>query len=179
MSGSQVRATMEFLSPIIGLVLNVLVQILIYRSFGRFGLLRSVFLGFFAGFVATLVVSVWVSHVFLLPSRDIVSFTVMDIMTYVSLGYCYFHFINLGETARRIRIVREIKESGSGLSMDEIIARYGARDIVDIRLGRLLKKGQIILRDGRYYIGRPSMLTMSRAIIFMKWLLLRKTSEFE
>ena len=27
------------------------------------------------------------------------------------LGYCYFHFVNLGETARRVRIVRELWQS--------------------------------------------------------------------
>jgi hypothetical protein len=170
---------MEFLSPVIGLLVNVTVQVLVYRSFGAFGLLRSVVLGFFAGLAATLAVDAGFLRDPLMPLRDAACFALMDFLTYASLGYCYFHFINLGETARRIRIVREIKESGSGLSINEIIERYGARHVVDIRLGRLLKKGQVVLKDGRYFVGRPSMLVMSRTIVFMKLMLLGKKSEFE
>lgn len=170
---------MEFLTPVIGLITNVIVQIAIYRSFGGLGLLKSVFLGFFLGFVATLAIDAWVFYDARAPFTDLLSLALMDLITYTSLGYCYFHFINLGETARRIRIVREIQESPEGLSMEEIVARYGARHVVDIRLGRLLKKGQIIYRDGRYHIGQPSMLLMSKAIISMKVMLLGKRSEFE
>jgi len=170
---------MEFLTPVIGLIISVIVQIVIYRFFGSLGLLKSVFQGFFLGFVATLVIDIMILHDAQMPLMDVLSLGLMDLVTYTSLGYCYFHFINLGETARRIRIVREIQESPGGLSMEEIVARYGARHVVDIRLGRLLKKGQIIYRDGRYHIGQPSMLLMSRAIISMKVVLLGKKSEFE
>lgn len=170
---------MEFLTPVVGLIVNVAVQIAVYRYLGGVGLLRSVFLGFLLGLIATLAIDTAVFHDSVLPLSYALSLAVMDMMTFGCLGYCYFHFINLGETARRIRIVREIQESREGLSMDEIIARYGARHVVDIRLARLLKKGQIIERSGRYYIGQPSMLIMSRMIVFMKSLLLGRKSEFE
>jgi hypothetical protein len=100
-------------------------------------------------------------------------------MTYIALGYCYFHFINLGETARRIRIVRELWESEDGLSMDELLKRYNASEIINVRLQRMMSKKQIVFRDGRYYIGKPIMLYISKAIVMMKLILLGRRGEFE
>ena len=91
--------------------------------------------------------------------------------------YCYFHFVNLGETARRIRILTELWESGDGLSRNEILERYDASHIVNVRLQRMINKKQIIVENGRYYIGKPIMLYMARAIVMMKLVLLRRRSE--
>ena len=87
----------------------------------------------------------------------------------------YFHFINLGETARRVRIVRELWEAQIELSMNELIQRYNASEIIDVRLQRMIQNKQIIERDGKYCIGKPVMLGMAKIIILMKQILLGKT----
>ena len=97
----------------------------------------------------------------------------------MSLEYCYFNFINLGETARRIRILRELYDSKKGLSMAEILERYNAKNIVEKRLSRLINHGQIIDKNDKYYIGNPIMLLIARIIVTMKLILLGKKSEFE
>ena len=94
------------------------------------------------------------------------------------MGYCYFNYINLGETARRIRILREIYDSKEGLSMEEILKRYNAKEIIERRIKRLLKNRQIIYKDGKYYIGKPIMLVIAKIIVIMKVILLGKKSEF-
>ena len=48
-------------------------------------------------------------------------------MTYGVLSFGYFHFINLGETARRIRIIREIDAAGRPLTREVILDRYTPR----------------------------------------------------
>ncbi len=103
----------------------------------------------------------------------------INIVSYSALGYCYFHFVNLGETARRIRLLRELSESNAGLSMDEILQRYNAKEIIENRLNRLLKSGQVIHKDNRYYIGKPVMLFMSKMVVFAKRFILGKSSEFD
>jgi hypothetical protein len=58
----------------------------------------------------------------------------------MALGYCFFHFINLGETACRIRILIELSESDYGLSRNEILERYDASYVVNVRLQRMINK---------------------------------------
>ena len=103
----------------------------------------------------------------------------MVMVTYFALGYCYFHFINLGETARRIRILRELQESKNGLTLEGILKRYNALAIINVRLQRMISNKQIVLQAGRYYIGSPLMLYMAKTLIFFKWVLLRRRSELQ
>ncbi len=166
---------MEIPTPIIGLILNVVVQIAIFRSFDRFGLLRSVFLGFFLGLIVVLAISARVIYYDVrMPLKDAVPFVLMDLITYASLGYCYFHFINLGETARRIRILIELHDSHEGLTMDGILERYNAKEVLKKRINRLTNNRQLIYTDGKYGIGNPIMLFIANIIMMMKIILLGK-----
>jgi hypothetical protein len=156
--------TLSALLPVFGLLINVLVQVAVLRARGS--LLRSVLAGFAAGLVPVVYFSGLTAR---LPA---------DILCYGAFGYCYFHFINLGETARRIRLVREIYASSEGLSEAEILQLYNSREILAVRMARLLSSGQIVLRDGRYFTGRPAILLMAKAIAFLKLLIIGKKSEF-
>lgn len=68
-------------------------------------------------------------------------------IVYSALACIYFHFFNMSETARRIKILYEIYQSGS-LSRDQILSLYKTSTIIEIRLKRLLDTHQLILRDG-------------------------------
>ena len=94
-------------------------------------------------------------------------------------GYCYFHFINLGETARRVRIAIELWESEIGLSMDELIKRYSASDIINYRLQRMINNEQIVDRNGAYHIGKATMLWMAKLLVMMKLIFLGKNTSLE
>ncbi len=162
---------LEVLTPVIALLANVLSQVVFFRLFCRAGLLVSIFLGFIAGCLLIVLFdliydkSAWVFLIHLL--------------TYGCLGYCYFHFINLGETGRRIRILRELKDAPDGLTLKEFLARYNAKEIIERRLSRLVATGQIVIRDGRFYIGKPVVLAMARILVGFKLLVLGKGSEFD
>jgi len=158
-------------SPIIALVINIISQVCIFRYVQRIGLLRSLFTAFGLGAGCLLFIELWSSSETILsrPSNIFI-----DIIIYSALSYCYFHFINLGETARRIRILRELYDSKEGLSMEGVIERYNAQMIIDVRLERLLKTNQIILRNGKYYIGNPIMLIIAKVITKLKIMILRK-----
>jgi hypothetical protein len=101
-------------------------------------------------------------------------------LAYLALAYWYiFGFYNLGESARRIRLLIELEAAGSrGLSRTELLAAYNARMIVQTRLGRMLTSGQIVERDGRYVIGRPLMLYGAKALVLLKLAFLGAPSEF-
>lgn len=169
---------MHIISPVAGLAANVAVQLSCSRLLPRWSLLRSVIVGFAIGFACTIVIDSTLFRISLQPMPRIAGVFTTNILTYIALGYCYFHFVNLGETARRIRILKEIRESENGLTMEEILSRYNAAAILRYRLDRLLRKGQIIYRDGRYFLGKPTMLFMARIILLMKQIVTGKRSEF-
>ena len=157
--------------PIIALLANIAGQVLLFRFFFRSKLLISIFIAFFLGF--------FIFFCFDFFNKRSFSVFLVHLLTYGSFSYCYFHFINLGETARRIRILRELRDSSNGLSLSEILKNYNANEIIDCRLSRLIKSQQVIFKNNRYYIGRPMMYLIARILVALKYLLLGKGSEFD
>lgn len=145
----------------------------------QIGLLKSIFLGFLTGAFIIIFGEIYTVFTASLPLRDFISILIVNVITYSALGYCYFHFINLGETARRIRILREIYDSNDGLTVQEILNEYNAKQMIDVRLSRFLNNGQVLHKNGRYYVGNPTMLLIAKIIVGMKSILLGKKSEFE
>lgn len=169
------ESAIHFLIPVLGLAVNVIVQLLSVRLISNLGILRSVFVGFAVGGLSLLSAEIYLSG----GGRDNLPYIIANMISYGALGYCYFHFINLGITARRIRILRELYASEGGLTLNELLKQYNAGDMISKRLDRLLGSGQIVCRDDRYHIGKPVMLLMSRAIVAMKLIILGKRSEFD
>ena len=141
--------------PFMALAVNISFQILVFRLFPKIGLLWSLFLGFICGFLAICVIG--------FDAKSII-----NIVIYILLGYCYFHFVNMGQTARRIRILTELKDIPEGLSLRQILERYNSEDIIERRLNRLIDHGQVTQRNGRYYIGNPLMLIIARFLVAIK-----------
>lgn len=168
----------QVLNPIIALILNVLFQVLGFRYVIRSSLLKSLFLGFFFGFIVLISLEFY-AFVGENSGKDCLYIAMVNVITYSALAYCYFHFVNLGETARRIRIVRELYKSKNGLSMKELLAIYNARKMVEMRISRLLNSGQIICKNNKYYVGKPVILFIAKVIIIMKIIILGKKSEFD
>ncbi|MFA5160858.1 MAG: hypothetical protein WC421_01305 [Elusimicrobiales bacterium] len=153
----------EALLPLVALAINAgLTAAMVERRVSP--LLQAVFMGFTAGFSALLLAEI--------ACGGAIADIAADCATYCALSYCHFHFINLGETARRIRILRELAENPGGLSPSEILARYNARSIVEARLARLARSGQIRMDGMRYKSDGMSVLLMARALDFVKKLLL-------
>ena len=159
---------LQVISPVIGLAINVFVQILLFKYSSKYKLLRSISSGFIAGMLALCAIECYIILRQATPSWSMASIFTVNLITYCCLGYCYFHFINLGETARRIRLLRDLYDAPGGLREEDLLSRYNAREVVNIRLTRLLSNNQIILRDSKYYIASPVMLLISKAVFFMK-----------
>ncbi len=160
--------------PILGLLVNTLVQILACRLIKSLGLLKSVVAGFVIGFATVMACGIAWYQTAMPDAMELMGQSALNLLTYVALGYCYFHFINLGETARRIRILRELLESKGGLTQEAILERYNAADIVSARLQRMVRNRQIILHDGRFYIRKSVLLYMGKTINGLKRVLLRR-----
>jgi len=160
------QGCLDFLAPIAGLLGNCLLHIFFFRSFLRGRMFLSLVSGFLAGVSCIIFFSIAANVGF--------QVTVENLLTYILLSYCYFHFVNLGETARRVRLLRELKVSGCGLTLEEIRSRYNADEILSRRLDRLIKNGQVVLKEERYFIAKPIMLSIAKTIVFLKRLLLKR-----
>ena len=159
----------NILIPVIGIFTNITAQIFSYKKLPGKKLLKSEYSGFLCGAV---VLSVCEAFAYKKPAADWLSLICVNLIIYLCLSYCYFHFINMGETARRIRLLREFDEAPAGLNREDMLKRYNAQEIINIRMSRLMHNGQIILRDGRYYVGSLAMLLISKAIVLMKLVVL-------
>lgn len=159
----------EIIIPIVGLAVNVIVQILSFRYFVRQSLMRSIIFGFISGLCGVILLAAGIPAGIKSGFWDVM---ILHVLSYIALGYCYFHFINLGETALRIRIMRELREAPQGLSLDELLARYGTKEIIDRRISRLQRNGQIIAKGNKYYLRSPTMLIMAKSILALRYILL-------
>lgn len=165
---------LHMLSPIVSLAVNVFIQVVCFKYIKAIGLLKSVFAGFIAGFL-----TVGVPELFLLIkspalSWDVIGGAIASLLTYFCFGYCYFHFINMGETARRVRILTELNEIRDGLTMDEVLGRYDSSVIIDKRLARLINNGQVLFKNNRYYANSSPMVFIAKVIDSMKLVIMGK-----
>lgn len=143
---------------------NVVVHVLCFRIFPKAGQYLSQLAGFVAA-LAFVVIAGWpvtVGHI---------GSWLAELCIYFCFSYSYFCLNNMGETSRRVRLAIELSRAPQGLTRDELLARYSAREIVDRRLGRLLKSGQIREQEGRYVLGNQSVLTMARIVGLFKLIL--------
>ena len=104
---------------------------------------------------------------------------IANIIIYCCLGYCYFHFVNLSVTARRIRLLRLIYSHDKGLTYPEILRMYNGKKMIDNRIERLIGSGQIKKNGNRYFIANPTMLLISKIILLLKLIVIGKRSEFD
>ena len=81
----------------------------------------------------------------------------------------------MGETARRIRILQEIGETENGITLEELIARYNAEYMLQIRIARLVHSRQIKLVDGKYQIDRKIMLFICNLMSHLRSLLIHSS----
>lgn len=92
-------------------------------------------------------------------------------LTYAALGFCYFNFVNLNVTSLRIRLLRELLERHpQGVARGEIFTKYGAEQILSVRLERLTRSGHFVHQENRYYTGKRSILFIARIIDVLTWI---------
>lgn len=148
--------------PVAGLITCVLVHIGLSRT-ARLSRPRAGLAGFLAGLGAVVLPAVLLGQ---LPVTELALLLVAWVLTYVCLAYCYiFGFFNVGESARRIRLLIELRAAGPrGLTLEEILAAYNAEMVTEARLQRLLAGRQVVQRGERYVIGRPDLLVVARVL---------------
>ena len=83
---------------------------------------------------------------------------------YLLFAYVYFHLFNMSETARRIRILAQSSPHGR-IEKDEMEKHYTGRQMLAIRLERLVSLKELRLTEGRYTI-RRGWLLLPATVVF-------------
>ena len=167
---------MNFYMPVVALAVNILFQLILLHLNIVKSLLKSVVLSFAFGMVFLLSAQV----IFFWEVDNFLSILLMSFFSYGFLGYCYFGFLGLIESARRTTILRAIDSTvAKSMTEDEIFKKRSAKSMLDLRISRLLVKKQLIKNRERLFIGRPIVLYMSNLVILMKRIMLGKESEFD
>jgi hypothetical protein len=164
------------LSPLLGFVVCAASHVAVSRARPALprhhGVLAGVVVGF--GLVAGLAVVFAVRST--LPATDRWGAAATWVVAYLALVYFYaFGVFNPGESARRVRLRAR---GAAGMTLDEILATYNARMIVETRLERMLVAGEIVERGDRYVIGRSVMLSVAKFLVLLKLLFYGAPTEF-
>ncbi len=148
--------------------INAAMQIMFVRYLKK-RLFASVCYGFVFGLVVCALGCIYLSSISG-ELLDVLGLSLISVLTYSIMSYCYFHFINLGETARRIRLLQEIDTFKTPPTVAQLVERYGSFEIYERRIDRLIQNHQIRLTDGRYVIGQPGMSLISHLMSGLRWL---------
>lgn len=87
---------------------------------------------------------------------DIITGIIYFLITYNAIAYSFFHIFNMSDTARRIKILNEIKTCGK-VKVSELSSSYNAREMLSNRIARLLDSRQIG-KSGDGYVLNSNLL---------------------
>lgn len=99
-------------------------------------------------------------------------------LVFNGVAYAYFHFFNMSETARRIRMLLQVRAAGpGGLPVRDLERAYSQRDMIEARLDRLVKMRQLTLeQDGRYRVAGHVLLWAGSVMSWWRRLVWRRAS---
>ena len=153
--------------PLVSLVVNIALQQGAFRLTGRRDAWGSIVVGFLGG----LVLLVAMSFTSRSAASDLLAILGLNLLSYVACSHGYFNFVNLHLTSLRIRMLREFRRFDGPVTRRQLLAVYDGRQAVALRVRRLIEKGQMVERDGRYYVDGPNVLLVIAGILdFLKWL---------
>jgi hypothetical protein len=173
-----IRAWWPVIAPVAALAINVLGQIVIFRLQRGRHFLRSIAMGFLLG-GAALMIAQCLYPPGSDPTEAWTKALLVNLPTYGALSYCFFNFANLGQSSIRIRIYAKVMARPGGVLVSEIAQEYNEASLMEMRLRRLVESGDLVLRDGRYRLGRKRFVPIAHTIFWIKRLILGKLSEFE
>lgn len=101
---------------------------------------------------------------------------VFAFLVFNGIAYAYFHIFNMSETARRIRMLLQIRRAGTaGLRVQELEHQYSQQDMIEARLDRLVRMNQLSLgSDGRYRVAGNILLWAGRVMSLWRRLIFRR-----
>lgn len=97
-------------------------------------------------------------------------------LVFNGIAYAYFHIFNMSETARRVRMLLQIRRAGpAGLRIQELERQYSQKGMIEARLDRLVRMNQLTLaQDGRYHVAGNTLLWAGRIMSLWRRFVFRR-----
>lgn len=107
--------------------------------------------------------ALWAAHLGFLSGGELLVGVSYAVLVYGLLAYSYFHVFNMGETARRVRMLVELTEHGA-IRTEDLRSFYNTEIMLERRIERLISLGQLkadgerlILSSKRLYFAASVM----------------------
>jgi hypothetical protein len=152
------------LAPVIGLAVDVAAHLAATWLLRLLKLYPRLLVGAICGGAATITIALAAAGSANLTTVDTAALVAFDAATFAILSFGYFNFVQLNISSLRVRIANEIHDSPAGLEPQRLTELYNAQRVVDERLDRLARGGQIELRNGRYYHRKSLVYAISLAM---------------
>jgi hypothetical protein len=168
----------DLLIPLLSVLVNLIVQVFSFRYWKGSNYFLTIMLGFGMGLTAFVVMEIlflWRDY----SADHLLTALLVNAPIYVCLAYCYYSFVQLGQTSIRIRLYAEIASSPHGLDAEDVAREYSDDSLVAVRIHRLVESGDLIDRNGAFFIGRSRLPLIGYILFAAKRFLLGKTSEFD
>jgi hypothetical protein len=168
----------DLLIPILAVMVNLIAQVLSFRHWKGSNYFLSIILGFGVGltaFVVSEILFLWRDY----SADHLLTALLVNAPIYVCLAYCYYSFVQLGQTSIRIRLYAEIASSPHGLDAEDVAREYSDDSLVAVRIHRLVESGDLRERNGSFFIGRGRLTLIANILFSARCFLLGKTSEFD
>jgi hypothetical protein len=170
-------STLWLVSPIISLLINGLAQTLSYRFLKN--LLQSERIGFGLGFVILLVMSGWIIYQFDLNFHNYWTVFFTNVIIYFVMQLGFSNLLGVISVALRVRILQTVENTKYGSSYQELSTVFNPNELIQRRIKRLIKTGQIKENNGKYYINKKFLLYVALFLDISKLVLIGKKSEFD
>jgi hypothetical protein len=156
-----------------GLALNVLCQLIISRLPVSLGHVRRQFVSFGLGLVFTAIAAFGLLSCQRPPAIDFAGYLGLELVSYVFMGFCFFHVINLNISSLRIRMLKEyFRQDPLPLTPETLLLRYNVGAMLDARLERLQSGNQVYTSQGRYLSRPGGVVAVGRIFSLLRWILL-------
>lgn len=157
----------------IALAVNIFTNLILLRAARSLSIVRSLLLSFLVGLLSFVALT-WLAWKYS-PHDAFVPRSAAALLTYLCVSYFFFHIVHIPEASVRLRVLQELA-AGRPLTQSDILRRYNAASILDIRLERLMRNGQLVADSGRLFTGRKRMLYVASVFALAKRILLGKKS---
>ena len=150
--------------------LFVLLNILVHFICIRFLVLRyfiSIILGFLVGL--SLQISYEIS--FVIVNKNYFFYSLNNIIIYFLLSFFYFAILSTSKTSIRLRILYEIEKNNGLLTQSDLIEKYNSKEIINIRIKRMIQNRQIISRNNKLFSTFSITLIIGVILDFIKLIL--------
>lgn len=162
------------LAPALGLAADVLAHLMVTWSLRGSGVYFRLACGAVTGLAAAVAITLFASLRLNLAVPDVVAYVLFNAASFLILSFGYFNLVQMNLSSLRLRIANELVDAADGVPAERLFALYDGRSIVDARLARLSRGGQIVLRDGRYHHRLSLVYLIAVAMDTMKRIVFRR-----